>query len=232
MRYFWNAFKYLFTVSATPVSLLLLLIFNIRPFKKILEITGWTLNATNVETTTAAIDLAILVLLYNILGKVFSKFKKPVSIKFSIEDPKDPEGDLTVKYDSSTGLKKMKIKVSVDYKNNFLKFLSRLGSEHYIEVHWNNWFTFEIDEEISNSIGGATSVNKWSAPISLGNYDYQAKFDIPFYFTINNTLRRNGSIVPELRFHSNFVLNYVMILLTYMWIDKKEQKIDVILLRE
>jgi hypothetical protein len=158
--YFWNAIKYLLSVAATPVSLLLLWIFNIRPFELILKITGWKLDVTNVETITAAIDLALLVLIYNVIYKLLSLIEKPVTMILAIEDPRNPDNYQVVKHNPSDGLVKLKFTASVDYKSSAFKTVTKLGCEHYFEFHWSDWLELEIDDIIGIN-GLYLSQNRW-----------------------------------------------------------------------
>ncbi|MNB86272.1 hypothetical protein D3C75_332120 [compost metagenome] len=226
--------KFILSVAATPTALVLLWIYNFHPFEYIQNITHWKINSQNPETTTAAIDLAFLVMIYNIVWKIISKLKKPVNIEMWIEDPIDVLKEATVKYSVSSNLKKLTCKVKIDYSSRFFKFASKLWGSHILEINWGNWLKLEFDDSDFSSIASRTENNRWSTVLSdqIGEYEISNEYTIPFYFTVNNTLSRKGTINPKLRFHNSKFNNILLFCLTYFLISVDEKCMEIILNRE
>lgn len=234
MKGFLSFLKYIFSVAATPVSLILLWVFNIRPVSFAFSLFNYQLSVQNIETTTAALDLAFLVLIYNIVGKLLSKIKKPITLDISIEDSTDPNNDPVVKYDPTQGLKKLKCKVTFNYRHPFLRRISTLCSHHIIEIHWSEWITIEIDEPVSLNLLGVSNKNSWASRVTaqLGPYDTNLNLVIPFYFTVKNSYIKDGSIFPKVKFHSNIIAHCLIRCVASLFISINESKIQIRLIKE
>jgi hypothetical protein len=239
MKHLTRLIKYLWTVSNNLVCILLVWIFNVSPLHIYSKITGWSIPSSLPLTATAAIDLAVILFLYNNLGfllsKLFSLLIKPVKVNLSIIDPSNPSEHKSILYDLQSGLKKLKFRVSISYKNGFFKTVSTLGLCHIVELHWGQWLEVDVRDDASSRLSGESGNNYWRCYLtrSMGTYDVETSFELPFYFTVRNNVIRKGFITPKIKLlpNSKFV-NALLVLLTYPIVSVNEQRIEITLAKE
>ncbi|WP_139491059.1 hypothetical protein [Brevibacillus dissolubilis] len=232
MRTLISLIKYLYTVTASPLALLLIWIFNIRPFKYIYDKFHLEIKSSNPEPIIAAIDLAILLLLHNIIWKIVSKLKRPVNIKVTIIDPKDALDEETTKYDFGGQARKLKVKGQVSYKNLFYKRISTLFgiANHVLEIRWNkNWLTVAVDDKRGDIESGKIEGNRWYCDLTalIEKYDIETNIELPIYFSVNNDFIRTGKISARIISGGNIWASIFFSILTAPLVKKelKDRKI-------
>lgn len=227
MKLISSIIKYLFSIGGSPVTLSLLWVFDIRPFSFTYELLK--IQKVIPDNGMIALDLASLLLLYNIILKLFdwvlTKIQKPISMSFSIVDQSHPDNqDSITIYANDQKLHKLTLKVQVNYRHLFLKKFTN----PYLELYWSRWITLEINEKKSEQMGGIMNDNDWRAPLlySIGPMEQEMKFDVPFYITPGATFSSKGYIIPKLKFVENKPFSFLFKLLM---IEVNEKKFEITL---
>ncbi|MCY9511977.1 hypothetical protein M5W68_00025 [Paenibacillus larvae] len=216
--------KFLLTTAIIPICLILLWIYNMRPFTYFSQ--KMNLDYQITDNASATIDQAVLVFVLTVFIKLIETINRP-KISVSINDPKDPNKDAIVKYSLNQGLKKLIIQVHCDYKYLFCK---KLGSQLMVEIHWGDWLSIEIDEPKTKQLNGELSKNKWCVLTSeqMGVYDIKIQFEVPLYFSVNGDSIKNGFITPKLRFKRFKLTNFLF----FLFISREEESIEIKLMKE
>ena len=91
LKLLFEFLKWLLSVAATPSALIIVWFYNFRPFQFLSKFVG---NGSELQhkidslppATVGAVDVALTVLIFNIIAYFFKKIEKPVSIKTEIID--------------------------------------------------------------------------------------------------------------------------------------------------
>lgn len=222
-----NILKYILSISGSPATLAIMWFFDIRPFSYIYD--SFKISKDIPDNGMIALDLALLLLIYNLLIKCFewilTKIEKPISISFAIIDQSHPDKNNSITiYANEQKLHKLTLKVQVNYKHLYMKKLTK----PYLEIHWSRWITLEINESKSAQMGGTMNENDWKAPLlySIGEMEHEMHFDVPMYITPSATFSKKAYIIPKLNFDDNKAFSFLVKLLM---IEVKEKKFEIIL---
>ncbi|GIO03043.1 hypothetical protein J5TS2_37110 [Brevibacillus halotolerans] len=225
--------KYVLSVIASPVCLLLVWCFNIRPFSYFKETFNGAFTSNIPDTAMVAIDLSIVLVVYNVIGKLIEKLERPVKVKISIINPADSLGEDTTKYTFGEHTKKLKITGEISYNSTFFKNLTTCKGAfpHVLEVHWNDrWLTVRFDERKTEKLKASTKEGKWTCSFDelLGEKTNKTTFEIPIFFNVDSDIIRSGEIECQVTYGSkSFLLNTILswIKCLFMKIELKLHKI-------
>ncbi|SFA75402.1 hypothetical protein SAMN05216312_101294 [Cohnella sp. OV330] len=225
--------KFLLSVLITPLALFFVWVLNFHPYSLLAKHFHWTIHSKNPETVEAAINVAVIVALLNIFGKIWSKFKRPVKVLLKVSDPLNKIGKNEIMYNANTGsLKKLVLKIDIDYKNNFWRIVTAARVSHLIVLHWNNIFKVdcEVDQDYMEKANQNLLIN--IGPL-IGSLQNEVSMTHNFYFTIKNTSVNRGAFVPEFRvYRGNNLLNFLLICLLKLAVAVEIEKLDVHLEKE
>lgn len=244
MKLLSSVISYIWSKSVTIIALFSVWIFKFDPYSYINNIFHFDIEATNQETVKGAINLAILIFVYDICGKLISLtgtklleivgLKNKVEVSIKISDPTDPDDCEKIKYTFGSTLKKVELHAKIDYKRNFLKKVVTWGREHFIEIHWNEqWLTLEIDEDKAKDLNGIKENGVWKFGISnmLTIEQLDTIFRMPIYFTVNrNDTIRKGYINAKLTTnHKRKINRSLCSITTALIMDKEIKSLEIIL---
>lgn len=207
--------KWLLSTAATPIALMVVWYFNFRPIQLMTNIVG---NNSEIQTkidslppaTVGAINVALTVLLFNIVGHFLKKLEKPVSVKVEITDAHTDLSSAGLDFDEeNVGQGRpypLKIKLTVKVNPLFWWILENILRGVRINIIWHaDWLSVSPDlRDPSNLLRlklkpGCCEFNILRL---MSESDYETKLEGKLMVLVNTGVKRQGSIDCKLRINN------------------------------
>ncbi|MBF0706781.1 hypothetical protein IQ283_09185 (plasmid) [Alkalihalobacillus hwajinpoensis] len=206
----------------SPLSLFIVWVYGLKPFSILSDIFKWEIKAAKPEIIKGGIDVAVLLFLINLLGKLLLYLRELIykytpSVKISIINPKDPDKSNFILCEPGGELNSIKAQVEIDYKNTFGKFISTFGKEQYLEFYWNyEWVSINFNSIVK---GENIKDGVWKCKVAntLPKNQFDTSLDIPMYISIDHDQVKKGYITSNLILCTKVKDNHLFL----SWLSRK-----------